>query len=323
MLQASLRARQRWLDLVSESPAGEYLGDLAWFLVDCPDPNFREPKQALTLAQRALKESPGCAAYRNTLGAAHYRSGQWKESVDSLQEAVRLRGSEHPRDEDGKFTFGGGGAEFVSPNVESDLDIGDAVSALSGAQQTALKNASRDIDRELKLDGQQYDAVGAWLEGTGAVPPKVVVKEVLREVARKPDPVSVPRPKREPTRESAPMWAPRPAANPLESACPYQYEVHQPENRWKPYPYLYPDPDHDEKPKQRRAKAARIGRRPSDRRGARAPQNHEKYNREERHQNERDDPDRVLHSSLQDDELARRRARRDINSNTESAAPVR
>ena len=81
------------------------------------------------------------------------------------------------------------------------------------------------------------------------------------------------------------------------------------------------DPDHDEKPKQRGAIAARIGRRPRDRRDARAPQNHEKHNREERHQNECDDPDRVLHSSLQDDELLLRRARRHVSSNTEISCP--
>ena len=84
--------------------------------------------------------------------------------------------SEHPRDEDGKFSFGGGGSrqrgqpgsagvEFVSPNVASHLDFGQAVTALSGGQQKALRSASSYIDRELGEDSKTFSIVGAWADG--------------------------------------------------------------------------------------------------------------------------------------------------------------
>jgi hypothetical protein len=80
--------------------------------------------------------------------------------------------SEHPRDDHGRWTDAGGGGdepgtgyEFVSPNVRTDMQFGEAVQAISSQQQEVLKGASRYIDSELKLSGHQIDAVGAWSDG--------------------------------------------------------------------------------------------------------------------------------------------------------------
>lgn len=98
------------------------------------------------------------------------RSADWDES-------------EHPRDEDGKFTFGGGGSDgsvsdggsggpastsagFVSPNVKTNLNFEGAVKELNSKQQEVLHEASAHIDRELGIKGaRETSIVGAWSDG--------------------------------------------------------------------------------------------------------------------------------------------------------------
>lgn len=94
-----------------------------------------------------------------------------------LRDVYRLFNEEdHPRDEDGKFTFGGGGSdgegdsgsagvEFVSPNVASHLSFSEAVSAIKGDQQKSLKDASEFIDKSLGIVATHHDIIGAWADG--------------------------------------------------------------------------------------------------------------------------------------------------------------
>jgi tetratricopeptide (TPR) repeat protein/serine/threonine protein kinase len=62
--------------------------ELAWELGTCPDPQLREPAEALTLAQKAWDRSPGRVDIPKVLGVAHYRTGDWKSAVDVLEKAV-------------------------------------------------------------------------------------------------------------------------------------------------------------------------------------------------------------------------------------------
>jgi tetratricopeptide (TPR) repeat protein len=98
--QALREAERRWQALVTESPSPEpeYFHNLAWFLVNCPDSQFRDPERAIELAQQAIDHAPQNATYHNTLGAAHYRAGKWPAAVDALQEAIKLRGQGNGRD---------------------------------------------------------------------------------------------------------------------------------------------------------------------------------------------------------------------------------
>src|SRR5262249_50633357 len=61
--------------LVSEFPtAPGHYRDLAWFLVVCPDPQFRNAERAVRLATRAVEQAPrGWDCWR-TLGVAQYRA---------------------------------------------------------------------------------------------------------------------------------------------------------------------------------------------------------------------------------------------------------
>jgi tetratricopeptide (TPR) repeat protein len=68
-------------------------GDLAWFLVACADPDFRDPARALELARKAVARPGGKEDGNlcNTLGVAQYRLGDWQGALMSLEKANHLR----------------------------------------------------------------------------------------------------------------------------------------------------------------------------------------------------------------------------------------
>jgi hypothetical protein len=76
-----------------------------------------------------------------------------------------------PRDPHGRWTEVGGGTdekpegfEFISPNVEH-TNLSSAQSQITGQRQRALRQASREVDRQLGLDSSDYDIIGAWKDG--------------------------------------------------------------------------------------------------------------------------------------------------------------
>jgi tetratricopeptide (TPR) repeat protein/tRNA A-37 threonylcarbamoyl transferase component Bud32 len=74
------------------------LNRLAWFLANCPDPQVRDPHAAVEAAQKTLEIAPEEGAYWNTLGAAHYRAGNWKECTGALEKSMQLRRGGDPMD---------------------------------------------------------------------------------------------------------------------------------------------------------------------------------------------------------------------------------
>jgi tetratricopeptide (TPR) repeat protein len=71
--------------------AAETYSDLAWLLAVCPDVRFRDPRRAVKLAVHAVELSPKEGGFWNTLGAAHYRAGDWADAVTAAQKSVELR----------------------------------------------------------------------------------------------------------------------------------------------------------------------------------------------------------------------------------------
>jgi tetratricopeptide (TPR) repeat protein len=63
---------------------------LAWLLANCPDPGVRDPRQAVVLASKAVENAPRETAFWNTLGAAHFRAGNWRECEKALLRAMQL-----------------------------------------------------------------------------------------------------------------------------------------------------------------------------------------------------------------------------------------
>jgi tetratricopeptide (TPR) repeat protein len=80
---------RKLLELQPGSPWA--MNGLAWQLATCPDVKLRDPKQAVTLAQEAVRLREKEGNYWNTLGAAHYRNGEWTAAIVALEKAIQLR----------------------------------------------------------------------------------------------------------------------------------------------------------------------------------------------------------------------------------------
>jgi tetratricopeptide (TPR) repeat protein len=95
-----VRVIDRQEKLLAESPTNQNYqhilagqrNALAWFLVMCPDVRERNPLQAVELAKKAVAQFPKNWAFRNTLGAAHYRAGNWQKSLAALEKAMQQGG---------------------------------------------------------------------------------------------------------------------------------------------------------------------------------------------------------------------------------------
>jgi tetratricopeptide (TPR) repeat protein len=64
---------------------------VAWTLATCPDARFRDPRLAVELASRAVALAPDQGYYWQTLGAAHYRAGDWNGAIGALEKSMPLR----------------------------------------------------------------------------------------------------------------------------------------------------------------------------------------------------------------------------------------
>lgn len=74
---------------------------LAWLLANAPGRTLRDPDKALVLAKQAVELAPNRGDYWNTLGAAYYRAGDWKNAVSALNASMKLR----KRDDSTDFFF--------------------------------------------------------------------------------------------------------------------------------------------------------------------------------------------------------------------------
>jgi tetratricopeptide (TPR) repeat protein len=66
------------------------LNNLAWALATHPEPARRDPDRAVSLAREAVELRPR-EGYQNTLGAALYRAGDWKDAIATLEKSMELR----------------------------------------------------------------------------------------------------------------------------------------------------------------------------------------------------------------------------------------
>jgi eukaryotic-like serine/threonine-protein kinase len=65
--------------------------NLAWILATCPDLRLRDAGRAVELATQATARAPEQRIFWNTLGAAHYRAGNWKAAIVALKKSAELR----------------------------------------------------------------------------------------------------------------------------------------------------------------------------------------------------------------------------------------
>ena len=70
----------------------------AWALATCADVDARDGQRAVESARRAVQLRPELGDYWNTLGAAHYRAGQWHEALTALEKSHELHQGDNPYD---------------------------------------------------------------------------------------------------------------------------------------------------------------------------------------------------------------------------------
>jgi tetratricopeptide (TPR) repeat protein/WD40 repeat protein len=119
------------LELEPDKPDAQ--NNLAYCLATCPETKLRDPKRAVELAQKAAKTAPKDGNVWVTLGAARYRTDDWKGAMAALQEAEKL----------------------LQPQSGFQKGVGRALFFQAMAQQE-LGNA--------KVAGQAYDRALQWLE---------------------------------------------------------------------------------------------------------------------------------------------------------------
>jgi tetratricopeptide (TPR) repeat protein len=87
--EEAMAQHQKGMALTPKDPQDFH--DIAWYLATCPDPQFRNPGQAVELAKKAVELAPAQARYWTTLGVAHFRADDWKASVAALERSMTLR----------------------------------------------------------------------------------------------------------------------------------------------------------------------------------------------------------------------------------------
>jgi serine/threonine protein kinase/Flp pilus assembly protein TadD len=92
------RALAIWSGLVSEFPSrsdyrfgmAESCNDLAYLFAKGPAAPLRDPAEAVQLARRGVELLPQRGEFWNTLGAAHYRAGDYLAAVRELEKAASM-----------------------------------------------------------------------------------------------------------------------------------------------------------------------------------------------------------------------------------------
>jgi serine/threonine protein kinase/WD40 repeat protein/tetratricopeptide (TPR) repeat protein len=64
---------------------------LAWLRATCPHARYQDPAQAVRLAEKAVALAPQDGNIWNTLGVAHYRTGNWPAAIGALGQSMKLR----------------------------------------------------------------------------------------------------------------------------------------------------------------------------------------------------------------------------------------
>jgi len=86
--QTAIKTYERMNTVWPDRP--QLLNNIAWILTTCPIKSLRDPPRAVALARRATDKAPNMPTYWDTLGAALYRTGEWKQAKEALRRALEL-----------------------------------------------------------------------------------------------------------------------------------------------------------------------------------------------------------------------------------------
>lgn len=95
-LREALAMREQLAERFPEDPRrrralADVENDLAWFLVFGAERTRADAEEALVLARRAVDHAPEVPAYKNPIGVAHCRLGDWQAAVGALEQSVEAR----------------------------------------------------------------------------------------------------------------------------------------------------------------------------------------------------------------------------------------
>ncbi|MEW6672636.1 MAG: M48 family metalloprotease [Thermodesulfobacteriota bacterium] len=86
--ETTIQAYEHALRLQPDNP--EVLNNLAWLYATCENPDYRDPQQALMLAQKAVALSPPAAHIMDTLAESYFVNGKYAEAVLAARTALKL-----------------------------------------------------------------------------------------------------------------------------------------------------------------------------------------------------------------------------------------
>jgi tetratricopeptide (TPR) repeat protein len=119
---------------------------LAWWLAFCPDPEIRQPAEALVLAQKIVEMDPARALNWRTIAMAQYASGDPEQAIESLGKCCQLNS-------------GGGIADYLLLSL-AHVARGDTATARTWYDK-AMKSWARQKTKDLDLDRMRTDAESA------------------------------------------------------------------------------------------------------------------------------------------------------------------
>src|SRR5262249_36020236 len=89
------QAIERWNRVIAANPDdAKACNNLAWAYLTAPEP-LRDVKAAVPLAENAVRLAPNNAECANTLGAAYYRAGRYREAADVLRRNLDRQADKH------------------------------------------------------------------------------------------------------------------------------------------------------------------------------------------------------------------------------------
>jgi uncharacterized protein HemY len=93
--------------LVADAPdQADYLDGMARLLATCAVEKLRDSGRAVKLAREAVELSPESPDYRDTLGIALYRSGEWQAAAEALEAGLKLRDKDDATAHTGRLFLG-------------------------------------------------------------------------------------------------------------------------------------------------------------------------------------------------------------------------
>jgi tetratricopeptide (TPR) repeat protein len=90
-LEQLASARDKYHRAVTLQEDARAFNNFAYFLLECSDPQLRDPLKAVEMARSAVERDPAYADFWETLGLAYYRTSSWSPALSAFLKARQLK----------------------------------------------------------------------------------------------------------------------------------------------------------------------------------------------------------------------------------------